>query len=53
MYKKLLLDDLEIRHTEFTTDTIDKIPTGKTLYDYLPEPEEVIKEVFRIYEQED
>lgn len=53
LYKKLLLDDLEIRHTEFTTDTIDKIPEGKTLYDYLPEPEDVIKEVLRIYEQED
>ena len=52
LYKKLLLDDLEIRHTEFKTDTIDMIPQGKTLYDYLPDPEEVIKEVFRIYEEE-
>jgi len=52
MQKKLLLDDLEVRHTEFTTDTIDVIPKGKTLYDYLPEPEDVIKEVFRIYDEE-
>lgn len=52
LQKKLLLDDLEIRHTEFTTDTIDMIPKGKTLYDYLPDPEEVIKEVFRIYDEE-
>jgi len=52
MQKKLLLDDLEVRHTEFRTDTIDKIPTGKTLYDYLPEPEDVIKEVLRIYDEE-
>jgi phosphate starvation-inducible protein PhoH len=29
LQKKLLLDDLEIRHTEFLTDTIDKIPAGK------------------------
>jgi len=50
--KGLLLDDLEIRHTEFHTDNIDKIPDGKTLYDYLPEPEEVIKEVLDIYEKE-
>jgi len=52
MQKSLLLDDLEIRHTEFYTDTIDKIPEGKTLYDYLPEPEDVVKEVLRIYEEE-
>ena len=52
MQKKLLLDDLEVRHTEFRTDTIDKIPQGKTLYDYLPEPEDVIKEVLRIYDEE-
>lgn len=51
--KKLLLDDLEIRHTEFKTDTIDIIPNGKTLYDYLPEPEDVIKAVFDIYDKED
>jgi hypothetical protein len=52
LQNKLLLDDLEIRHTEFRTDTIDKIPEGKTLYDYLPDPDEVVKEVFRIYEKE-
>jgi len=53
LQKKLLLDDLEIRYTEFETDTIDKIPEGKTLYDYLPEPEEVIKEVLKIYADKD
>jgi len=48
--KGLLLDDLEIRHTEFNTDTIDLIPNGKTLYDYIPEVDEVVREVFAIYE---
>lgn len=52
LYKRLLIDDLEIRHTEFTADTIDKIPNGKTLYDYLPNPDDVVKEVFRIYDEE-
>lgn len=48
--KELLLDGLEIRHTEFLTDTIDLIPTGKTLYDYIPEVDDVVKEVFEIYD---
>jgi lipopolysaccharide biosynthesis glycosyltransferase len=48
--KKLLLDDLEIRHTSFKTDTIDTIPSGKTLYEYIPDVELVINEVFEIYE---
>jgi ADP-heptose:LPS heptosyltransferase len=52
LYKKLLLDDLEIRHTEFYTNTIDTIPEGKTLYDYLPDTDEVVKEVFDIYEKD-
>jgi heptosyltransferase-2 len=52
LYKKLLLDDLEVRHTEFKTDNIDKVPDGKTLLDYLPDPDEVVKEVFKIYEEE-
>lgn len=51
-YKKLLLDDLEVRHTEFYTDTIDKIPEGKTLWDYLPDTDVVVKDVFDIYEKE-
>lgn len=50
--KGLLLDDLEIRHTEFKTDTINMIPDGKTLYDYIPEVDEVVKEVFDIYDNE-
>lgn len=49
LYKKLLLDDLEIRHTEYRPDTIDKLPEGKTLYDYIPEVDDVVKEVFEIY----
>jgi ADP-heptose:LPS heptosyltransferase len=52
LYKSLLLDDLEIRHTEFKTDTIDLIPEGKTLWDYIPEVDELINEVFEIYEEQ-
>jgi lipopolysaccharide biosynthesis glycosyltransferase len=52
LYKSLLLDDLEIRHTEFTTDTIDLIPEGKTLWDYIPEVDELVNEVFEIYEKQ-
>ena len=52
LYKKLLLDDLEIRHTEFTTDTIDTVPEGKTLWDYIPEVDDLVKEVFEIYEKQ-
>lgn len=52
LYKKLLLDDLEIRHTEFHIDSIDKIPEGHTMYEYLPNPDEVVKTVFEIYENE-
>jgi ADP-heptose:LPS heptosyltransferase len=50
LYKKLLLDDLEVRHTEIKPDTIDTIPSGKTLYDYIPDADTVVKEVFDIYE---
>lgn len=50
LYKKLLVDDLEIRHTSFKTDSIDIVPEGKTLYDYIPEVDTVVKEIFDIYE---
>lgn len=50
LYKKLLLDDLEVRHTEIKPDTIDTIPPGKTLYDYIPDADTVVKEVFDIYD---
>jgi hypothetical protein len=49
LYKKLLLDDLEIRHTEFTTNTIDTIPEGHSFDEYLPEVDEVVEEVEKIY----
>lgn len=49
LYKKLLVDDLEIRHTEFYTDTIDMIPKDKTIMDYLPEVDEVVNEILNIY----
>jgi ADP-heptose:LPS heptosyltransferase len=52
LYKSLLLDDLQIRHTEFKTDTIDLIPEGKTLWDYIPEVDELVNEVFEIYEEQ-
>lgn len=53
IYKKLLHDDLEVRHTEFYFDTIDKLPKGKKIDDYLPTPEEVVMEIFEIYKEED
>jgi ADP-heptose:LPS heptosyltransferase len=53
LYKRILVDDLEVRHTEFTADTIDKISEGKTLYDYLPDIDDVVKEVFKIYDNEE
>lgn len=49
IYKKLLIEDLEVRHTEFYFDTIDKLPKGKKIDEYLPEPEEVVNEIFDIY----
>lgn len=49
LYKKLLLDDLEVRHTEYKVDTIDKIPEGKSLYDYIPDVDEVVKNILEIY----
>jgi len=52
LYKELLLDDLEIRHTESYPDNIDKVPDGKTLYDYLPDVDTVVKEVFDIYDND-
>jgi lipopolysaccharide biosynthesis glycosyltransferase len=48
--KGLLLDELEVRHTEFKHDTIDLIPKGKTLYDYIPDVNTVVKEVMDIYD---
>lgn len=52
LYKKLLLDDLEIRHTEFVTNTIDTIPEGTTLYDYIPDVVTVITEVDNIFQND-
>jgi hypothetical protein len=53
LYKKLLLDDLEIRHTESYPDTIDTIPSGKTMYDYLPDVDTVVNEIFDIYDNKE
>lgn len=50
LYKKLLIDDLETRHTETKVNTIDQIPEGKSIYDYIPDPDYVVKEIFSIYE---
>lgn len=49
LYKKILQDDLEVRHTEFYFDTIDKLPKGKKIEEYLPNPEDVVEEIFDIY----
>jgi ADP-heptose:LPS heptosyltransferase len=49
LYKNLLIDDLEVRHTEFYFDTIDKLPKDKTIVNYLPDPEVVVNEILDIY----
>jgi hypothetical protein len=49
IYKKLLNDDLEVRYTEFYFDTIDKLPKNKKIDEYLPDPKEVVNEIFNIY----
>jgi lipopolysaccharide biosynthesis glycosyltransferase len=49
LYKKLLLDDLEVRHTEPRVHTIDQMPEGKTMYDYIPDVDEVVSEIFKLY----
>lgn len=49
LYKKLLIDDLETRYTEFYTDTIDMIPKNSKMEDYLPDVQEVVGEIFNIY----
>lgn len=50
LYKKLLIDDLEVRHTEIKINTIDQIPEGKTMYDYIPDVSDVVSEIFKVYE---
>jgi len=50
LYKKLLIDDLEVRHTESKVHNIDQIPEGKTMYDYVPDVSEVVNTIFEIYE---
>jgi ADP-heptose:LPS heptosyltransferase len=50
LYKKLLIDDLETKYTEFYTDTIDTLPIGKNIEDYLPDVKDVVSEIFNIYE---
>jgi hypothetical protein len=52
LYKKLLLDDLEIRHTETKINTIDEIPEGKDMYDYIPDVDTVVNEIFSIFNNE-
>ena len=51
--KKLLLDDLETRYTEKIFHTIDQIPEGCDILDYIPEVDELVKEVFDIYDNHD
>jgi hypothetical protein len=50
LYKKLLLDDLEVRHTEPRVNTIDELPKGKTMYDYIPDVDDVVNEIFKLYD---
>lgn len=50
LYKRLLIDELELRHTEFSTDSIDTVPEGNTMYDYVPDVDLIVSEVFAIYQ---
>lgn len=45
---KLLVNDLETRWTESNPDTIDSVPKGKTLWDYLPKVDVVTDNVRKI-----
>jgi len=49
LYTDLLIDDLDLKHTTFNPETIDIVPKGKTLYDYIPDVDTVVNEVFNIY----
>jgi ADP-heptose:LPS heptosyltransferase len=48
--KKVLMQDLELRATEIDLDTINIVPEGKTIYDYLPDPETVVEEILEVFE---
>lgn len=50
LYKRLLIDDLETRHTEIKINTIDEIPEGRTMYDYVPDVDVVVDEILKIYD---
>ena len=52
LYKKLLLDDLDVKTISPKPDTINMIPKGKDIIEYLPEVDEVVKEVLEIYEND-
>lgn len=52
LYKKLLLDDLDVKTISPKPDTINMIPKGKDIIEYLPEVDDVVKEVFEIYEND-
>lgn len=52
LYKKLLVDDLNLLPTDSNPDTIDLIPSGKTLYDYIPDVDTVVSEIFDIFDNE-
>lgn len=47
--RELLIEDLNMDWFEDTYDSIDIIPDGKDIFDYLPEPEEVVEAVTLIY----
>lgn len=48
--KELLMDDLDMDWFDEKYDSIDMIPEGKSIEDYLPEPTEVIEAVKIIYD---
>ena len=52
LYKKILMQDLELRATEIDLDTINIVPRGKSFNEYLPDPETVIREALSVFSSE-
>ncbi len=49
LYKKLMIDDMEIRYTSPIVDTIDNIPTDNDILDYIPDVDYVIEKINSIF----
>jgi hypothetical protein len=51
LYKKLLIDDLPTQPTSMYGTSIESMPEGFDILDYLPEPQEVIDYVVKRYKE--